>query len=159
MKSLELIPEGFALVDDEDFEWAKAYRWYALWNASTKSFYATRHYRLHGKRYTVYLHREILGLGKGDKGRGDHRDHDTLNDTRENLRVATPSQNCCNRRMRADNSSGIKGVSWDKKRSKWLAQISYEGKRYFCGYHETSGLASEAVSNKRARLHGEFSWA
>lgn len=53
----------------------------------------------------------------------DHINHDGLDNRRENLRIVNRSQNYMNTRLRGDNSSGIKGVCWDKRDRKWIAYI------------------------------------
>jgi len=61
----------------------------------------------------------------------DHEvDHRNLvrNDNRyKNLRVATHQQNNCNTYLQTNNTSGQKGVTWDKQRLKWRAQIKCHG--------------------------------
>ena len=61
----------------------------------------------------------------------DHiRGEMSKNDNRKsNLRVCTPSQNCMNRRIRLDNTSGVTGVNWDKHKNKWVARIFFENKK------------------------------
>ena len=64
-----------------------------------------------GKVTTVLMHRQILGLLKGDRRTGDHADGDTLNNTNDNLRIASAAQNTQNQGLRSSNTSGFKGVS------------------------------------------------
>jgi len=58
----------------------------------------------------------------------DHIDRNPSNNCWSNLREATCAINTINTDLRADNTSGIKGVGWDKKNKKWLAQICVDGK-------------------------------
>jgi len=55
------------------------------------------------------MHREILGLDRKDKSQGDHVNLDSLDNTDDNLRVASNSQNQMNSGKRRDNPSGFKG--------------------------------------------------
>lgn len=55
----------------------------------------------------------------------DHIDQNKLNNTRANLRIVTKSQNTINVTLRADNTSGHKGVTWNTRRSKWYARINF----------------------------------
>ena len=57
----------------------------------------------------------------------DHRDMDKLNNRWHNLREATRSQNAANRRTHKTNTSGVKGVCWNKRLQKWVAQIKVNG--------------------------------
>jgi hypothetical protein len=52
----------------------------------------------------------------------DHENHTRDDNSNDNLRVVTNQQNCFNR-------SGVKGYYWDKKRKKWVAEITVDGKR------------------------------
>lgn len=82
----------------------------------------------------------------------DHKDRNKLNNSIENLREATRQQNTLNRGLRADNKSGFKGVSWDKHRKKWRAQLHLGKKNYYLGLHETPEDASEAYKEKYDEL-------
>jgi hypothetical protein len=66
------------------------------------------------------------------------------------LREATPSQNQANKAMRSDNTSGVKGVTWDKSRGKWVAAIHVNRKRISLGRYkdiEEAAAAYEAASS------------
>jgi hypothetical protein len=78
-------------VDDEDYEYVMAYRWtYKISAPRYKSKpYIRRNIRVNGSVKGIYLHDEILsrmGLSKPPKTTADHKDRETLNNTRENLR-------------------------------------------------------------------------
>ena len=99
------------------------------------SYYAQRRKKfLDGKSRIVPMHREILGLEYGDKRKGDHIDHDTLYNCRNNLRVVTHRQNLSNHKK--ETSSVYTGVSWDNKYSKWRVQIMFKRKRKHLGYFD-----------------------
>lgn len=78
----------------------------------------------------------------------------------KNLRLAQDSQNQSNVRIRLDNTSGVKGVSWHKRIKKWAATIQKTDggilKRYHLGYFDCIEDAGYAVRAKREELHGEF---
>ncbi len=59
----------------------------------------------------------------------DHIDGNGVNNIINNLRIVTSTGNSKNTRLRIDNKSGVTGVSWDKSRNKWTAQISIQGKQ------------------------------
>jgi hypothetical protein len=140
-ESYRLIPltQGqFAIVDIADFEWLNQWRWFASWG---DGFYARR--RVRGKN--LLMHREILQPRKGYLV--DHRNGNTLDNRRENLREATTSVNAINRRIRCDNTSGYVGVK--KNGNGWCASVSVGGRRISLG---TFSLKEDAVF---ARLAGE----
>ncbi|TAL13964.1 hypothetical protein EPN95_04725 [Patescibacteria group bacterium] len=128
MKKIPLTQGKFALVDDEDADLVEGYKWTAKKDGNR--FYA---YRRVGPRKTLYMHRLLLGL-TDPKVDTDHRDGDGLNNRRENLRACTRSENMRNTGKRVTNTSGYKGVCWDKGKEKWRAAIRLDGKRIFLGY-------------------------
>jgi len=87
----------------------------------------------------------------------DHIDGDGLNNIRSNLRAATRSQNLYNRGKTKNNTSGIKGVSWDKGCSKWRSQIQSNGTHYHLGSFDTKEEAAEAYREAAKKVHKEFS--
>jgi hypothetical protein len=148
-------PLMWALVDDSDYEWLNQWRWSANRDNLTGMFYAVRHSPLvDGKRTLIQMHGLILDTPKGMHT--DHIDHDTLNNQRSNLRVATNSQNQGNQKLRADNKSGYKGVSWNKKEKKWAAKMIHQGKQIFVGYFVDPKEASVAHSKASKQYFGEF---
>ena len=54
------------------------------------------------------------------------------------------------------NTSGIKGVSWDKSRNKWLAQIEFKGKHYYLGRYANKEDAREAREKAEKEMFGKF---
>jgi len=74
----------------------------------------------------------------------------------DNLRLATKSQNRLNLSTPAHNTSGIKGVSLHKKTNTWRVCVMLNGKQYSGGYFEDINDAEAAAINLRERLHQEF---
>jgi hypothetical protein len=74
-----------------------------------------------------------------------------------NLRPATYSENNRNARLRKDNTSGVKGVCWDRVSKKWFAYISLNKKRHGLGQFETLDEAAAVVAEVRKQLHGAYS--
>ncbi len=96
-----------------------------------------------GKNYKA--HRLIFLYHKGYLPKEiDHIDRNPLNNKIENLRETTRSENCFNTKKYKTNTSGYRGVSWDKKAKKWAAQIQINKKSVYLGAHETAELAYEA---------------
>ena len=61
-----------------------------------------------------------------------------------------------NTRARSDNTSGYKGVSFEKRRHKWVAEIWMNGIKRHIGYFPTAEAAGAAYAEAAKRLHGEF---
>jgi len=111
-----------------------------------------------GINYKSYrAHRLIFLMHKGYLPKTiDHINGDKLDNRIENLRAATVGQNQHNRKTNANNTSGYKGVSWNKARKKWITGIKLEGKRIHLGYFDNVEEAAEAVRKAREELHGDF---
>ena len=144
-------------ISPEDADLANI-KWQAN-GGSDRSRYACRQNPEH-KSQKEYLHRVILErllsrpLLKGEVV--DHINMNKLDNRRENLRVATRSQNQENRGMPRNNKSGYKGVSWVKKDKKWTARIKHNKEAYSLGFFKTPEEAYQAYCDKARELHGEF---
>lgn len=73
-----------------------------------------------------------------------------------NLRLATPSENSRNRGMRSDNTSGIAGVDWCKRRNKWRAKLKIGGVTKTLGVFSSLALAKAARVAAEAQHYGAF---
>ena len=115
--------------------------------------------KIAGRSYGA--HRIVWKLvhGSDPEAELDHVNGDTFDNRIANLRQATHQQNCVNRRKRSDNTSGHKGVHFNKHTGKWQAVVNYEGRRFYLGEHTSLDAAAEVVMAKRAALHGAFARA
>ena len=86
----------------------------------------------------------------------DHIDGNSRNNRIENLRPASKSQNQHNRKTGKNNTSGFKGVSYNKKAAKFRARISHLNKSIFLGLYKTPEEADAVVRKAREELHGGF---
>lgn len=86
----------------------------------------------------------------------DHINRDTLDNRWSNLRVATRSQNMANTALDARNTSGASGVTWDKARNKWRAQLRVNGRKTNLGRFETREQAIAKVEEAARAQWGEF---
>lgn len=145
MKEVPLTRGKVALVDDEDYERVMAHRW----------CYMTAGYAARGRDWGMqYLHRFILDAPKGR--RIDHISGDKLDNRRSNLRLCTHQQNMQNSKKRVDNTSGHKGVSFDKTTGSWKAYINMDGKTVHLGRFPTAEAAAEHRNAIAEKLFGEF---
>jgi len=74
----------------------------------------------------------------------DHLDGDKTNNCIDNLADKTPLENNKNRAFNTNNTSGYKGVFWNKERQKWRAQIFADGRQFYLGLYETKEEAFSA---------------
>ncbi len=152
-RTIQLTQGQVAIVDAADYEWLSQYKWHAFCNQGGK-WYAARGVRLSETSNTVYMHRAILGAPSDMEI--DHINGEGLDNRRENLRLALIGQNRRNARKRKDNTSGYKGVYYDKERDKWCANIHFEHKAIFLGRFDTPKDAAYAYDAAAKELHGEF---
>lgn len=110
------------------------------------------------KRNRILSHRIAWRLMTGEwpKSHIDHKDGNHRNNRWDNLRLASPSQNVCNRLKQKTNTSGTIGVYMDKSVHKWRVNVCYEGTRV---QNNVSHSISAVVASRLIRrvLHGEFS--
>lgn len=114
--------------------------------------------RVNIKGNLKYLHRLIFlyHYGHWPKDQIDHIDGDPSNNRIENLREATNTQNNYNKTKYSRNTSGYKGVSWNKSAKKWEAYVTIDGERKYLGIYEDMQDAVQIASNARRVLHVEF---
>lgn len=86
----------------------------------------------------------------------DHRNLNRADNSWENLRGATNSQNGANSALRKNNTSGHRGVHWYGQTKKWQAQIMHLGVRLHLGFFGTKVKAIEAYEEKAKELKGDF---
>lgn len=144
MQLISLSRGLFAKIDDDKQMLAESKTWYA--QEREYGWHAATHYQ--GK--IVYMHTFLFG----EPPEGllwDHIDRDGLNNQRENLRHANKSINAFNSKVRTDNSSGHKGVSWNKREQKWRAYI-YNGTEKHLGYFDNLDDAIKARKEAEKRL-------
>jgi len=86
----------------------------------------------------------------------DHEDGNGLNNKINNLRVATRSENGRNRKLQKNNTSGVTGVAWDKKRRRWEARIKINGKVRYLGYYPNIQDAIQVRKEAEKKYFGKF---
>jgi HNH endonuclease len=130
------LTQGFTtVVDWADWPRVAPYTW-CVCNAQTKWPYAVTA----SPRGRVLLHRLLLDAPSHLQV--DHRDLDTLNNRRANLRLVTPQENHANQRH-FGTSSRFRGVIWH--RGKWRAVVVARGRRYYLGRFVHEDDAARAV--------------
>jgi hypothetical protein len=102
------------------------------------------------------MHRVISGAPDGLET--DHINHRPLDNRRANLRVATRSQNAACIRMRADNTSGYRGVGWDKRRGCWVAEIHVANRHIHLGHFRAAEDAAQSYDTAARQHFGPFAF-
>lgn len=149
MKKIALTQGKFTKIDDSDYENLNKFKWYAKKSGNT--FYAYRN--LNGK--SIMMHAFIIKTPKGSDT--DHIDGDGLNNQRNNLRACSHSENVKNKGKYKNNTSGFKGVLWDKVERKWKAEIRVDKKKKYLGRFCKKEDAYMAYCKACIEYHGVFS--
>lgn len=133
-------------VDREDYELLSRHKWYL----SPKGYAI-------GKidRKMLLMHRLILNPGNNQT---DHINGDKLDNRKENLRMCTNAQNQMNKGLQSNNTSGYRGVYWNKARNRWGAVIKLNGKQKHLGQHRKIEEAALAYNKSAKELFGEFAY-
>lgn len=111
---------------------------------------------LDGQRYKAHRLVFLFHYGRVPAGQLDHVDCNKKNNLIENLREADGSQNRCNVRLQRVNSTGFKGVNYNKRARKYRAIIKARGMTRFLGYFDDPREAHAAYCSAAVEMHGEF---
>ena len=127
------------------------------WNWSTygaRNMYAGRGEWISGKCSQVLMHRVIMGAPHGVQV--DHINGDTLDNRIANMRLVSGPENSLNRKKYKNNTSGVKGVYWNSRLSKWHSQIRFRNKRVHLGFHESIEDAEQAYRIASMSMFGDL---
>lgn len=123
-------------------------------------YVARRNARVDGKQKTIRMHREIMerivGSPLSRTELVDHKNGDTLDNRRSNLRIATKSLNAANAHERKTSTSPYKGVTLHKKTQKWQACIRENNVTHYLGLYEKPEDAHAAYCEAAVKYFGEF---
>jgi len=139
-----------ALVDDDDFDKVNSYNWTVQVRHNASLFYA-------GRRVgedLILMHRFIMGVGK--EYCIDHIDGNGLNCQKNNMRIATTSQNNMNKTGNKNASSIFKGVSFHKNKNKWQVIIGHKNKLYHLGYFDNEIEAALTYNRSAVIRFGKY---
>ena len=111
------------------------------------------------KRIQKLVHQLVANKfveNKNNKPHIDHIDGDKLNNYVSNLRFATYQENQGNSKIPKNNTSGEKGVNFNKKYGKWEAYITVNKIKKNIGYYDTLAEASHERAKRANEVFGEF---
>lgn len=151
MKYIPLTKGKRAIVDGEDFEWLNQWKWHY------GGGYVVR--TVHPTPYTsriIYLHREIIDAPK--ELEVDHKNGNTLDNTRNNLRTCFHFENSRNRKLPRNNTTGAKGIWWYKKIKRWQVYIVVNYRQIYLGIFKNKTDAAQAYNHAAKKYYGQFAY-
>lgn len=155
MKKIKLTQGKFAIVDDADFEWLNQWKWCFNKGYAVRTIYLEKINRK-WKIKKISMHRLIINTP--DSMETDHIDNNKLNNQRQNLRIATSSQNKFNMPKSPNNTSGYKGVNWSKDHKKWRVAMQINKEFIHVGYFLNKNDAYKAYLKATKIYQRNFSF-
>jgi hypothetical protein len=154
-KEIKLTQGKVAIVDDDMYDYLNQWKW-CLRPTGNGIFYAIRGFRNRKKSKvkSISMHRQIMNPDKGYVI--DHIDGNTLNNQKINLRICTQSQNCSNQKISIKNTTGFKGVRFNKINNKYYSKITVNRKNIYLGGFIDPIDAARAYNAAALKYHGEF---
>lgn len=147
-KKIVLSNGGFALVDEEDYEKAIQYKWMRHRIEINREIVETT------TKPRLFLSRFIMNPSEGMQV--DHIDGNTFNNRKSNLRICTNAENSRNTKLYSTNTTGFRGVIWDKDLKRWKVRITVDFKRIYLGSYRNIEDAAKAYDKAALKYHGEF---
>ncbi len=158
----------------EEFKQIEGYENYSISNLGNvkndktdrilKQKFSTNGYKIvqlykNGKASTNSIHRLIAQAyipNPDHKQCVDHINNDRTDNRLENLRYATKQENSRNCSISKNNTSGTKGVNWNKRDKKWSARITIDGIKIHIGRFDNKEDAINARVNKANEVFGIY---
>jgi hypothetical protein len=135
MKEIFLTRGQIAIVDDGDYDVVMEWQWHAKFSPHRRKWVAARTDHSQGKPLTILMHRQILRALPGQQT--DHKNGNTLDNRRSNIRICDGSENCVNRAHR----SGRKFRGVFPRENAFRTILRFKGKTY----RETHRTAEDAA--------------
>lgn len=135
------------LVDIDDYEKIKDF----TWRVSNNGYIVTTK-----NNKVVLLHRLIMN--PSDDLIVDHINHNKKDNRKDNLRICTMSNNNMNKSKLPSNTSGVTGVTWNKKGGFWVSQIGLDNKMIMLGCNTDFNIAVKLRKEAEEKYFGEYSY-
>ena len=152
MIKLYLTNGGFTLIDKKDWGRVSKYKWCKYQHHNT--IYVRNTDRKNGK---IFLHRFIINAQDNDVV--DHINGNGLDNRKCNLRICTNQQNIFNSCAHKDSFySDYKGISYDRSRKKWVAQLTFNYKRVLSRRFNNEIEAAKAYNIAAIKYFGKYAY-
>lgn len=129
-------------------------KWHSRFSKSADTYYAQAGYKTLKESGHIQMHRFIMReYGDFLEKVVHHKNHNGLDNRKSNLEVITKQQNHRNiRRLNPRSSTGYRGVTYDKNKGLFIAQIQLNKKCIFIGSSKDVLEAASMASNYRDKL-------
>lgn len=160
MKKIKLTRGYFAIVDDDDFKILSQFKWTAQPKGDGRvyAYRMSKRTKPFEKRKIIFMHRELMDVDSNHVV--DHKNHNTLDNRRSNLRIATHAENMRNRIIQKNNKWGTPGITFIKnnKIKPWRVTLrnNLVWPKYI-GSFKTLKEASTKYIEASKKYHGEYS--
>jgi hypothetical protein len=149
MKEIKLSNGMVVVVDDLDYEELARHNWW--YHADGYAYRQvckgrTKTYR--GKVDSILMHRAIMQTPDGMDT--DHINMNKLDNQRHNLRITNRTQNNFNTGIHSNNTSGYRGISWNKRLKRWRVYIGGSLNRTELGHYKN--IKEAVLARKRAEV-------
>lgn len=138
----------FAIVDKFDFERLNKFKWLATNRYAARAIYIEGH----GKQTWIFMHKEITNAPRGMEV--DHINHNTFDNRRSNLRIATHQQNSFNHP--GYGTRGITKVTDRPLKKPYCVRLMIGGKNLYLGYYKTLDEAQKVWKEAATKYYGQF---
>jgi len=147
---LKLTNGKYTLIDKKFYDKVKNYKW----RQDSLAGHVVITIGKKGHRKLLRLHRLIINVKDGELV--DHINGNVLDNRLKNLRLANKSKNAMNRGKQRNNTSGYKGVSFNKQMNMWQAQLVANKIKRLNSFFKTKKEAAIAYNNAAIKFHKEF---
>jgi hypothetical protein len=160
MNAIPLTQGKVAIVSPEDHGFLSRFNWCASKHVHGR-YYAERGTRAGNCYRRIKMERIVMqrmGVTVPRTHVIDHINSDSLDNRRENLRLATLAENRWNSPASRRSKTGVKGVSYDPAAKNYRAAINRQRKTIWQRRYPTLAAAAEGIAEARKRLEGEFAY-
>jgi len=136
-RRIPLTQKQFTIVSVANYHNLMCWDWYAVYNRRAHCFYAVRTVSLpDGRKSTIHMQRQILGLVHGDRLAAQHINRNSLDNRRDNLRIIARGDQL--RKTQSYKGAESKGVAIHLRRNRCCAYIVIKGKAKHLGFYDLS---------------------
>ena len=132
------------MIDEEDRKKVEKYRWHVN-SGYLRGWVGNKKMRLQN-----YI------ISPPDGYYVDHINGNPLDNRKENLRIVSKIENSRNRKLNHNNTSGYRGVYYDKRSDNWVARINYFKKKLHLGSFNNKKDAACAYNRAAIKYYGSF---